>query len=330
MKHGSTRRNSQSQRHCLGMTVLGGSILFACTAPPAPWPVDHPYLRVVSSARPEVIVDDGDHNVHGNAMTRDVSPLPAMLFSGGLVNRALSRDGTLSAQRVDGGIQVFRVSAKSRKPVCRLSHPHGEAEEVLTFAPNGSFLVSNNDHAATLWHLKSTKKQFWIAAPHLVEDRLWSGGDISGIAITNDSKSIIFGADTGTEIWDVASGKQVRTLDHPGFNMWLSEFYLSSDGAVFAVFDGSPKQLHLWDTRTWMKLSDRHLANARSTAVNNGRVLSTTITHLYIWDLKSGKQLDCLPLPGIPERGITCRNHRAWIRVSSDSGVRTLLEFEYR
>ena len=75
---------------------------------------------------------------------------------------------------------------------------------------------------------------------------------MNAVALSGDGKTAVSGSDDKTlKVWDVATGKELRTLE--GHGGWVNAVALSGDGRT-AVSGSSDKTLKVWDVATGKEL----------------------------------------------------------------------------
>ncbi|MDD5058981.1 MAG: caspase family protein [Sideroxydans sp.] len=120
-------------------------------------------------------------------------------------------------------------------------------------------------------------------------------GDVASVALSPDGRTLVSGSgDSTLKLWDVASGREIRTLY--GHERGVQSVAFSPDGRT--VVSGSiDETLKLWDVATGHELRTLkgHEGNVNSVAFSpDGRtILSTgdTDNTLRLWDVASGRAL---------------------------------------
>jgi endonuclease YncB( thermonuclease family) len=131
----------------------------------------------------------------------------------------------LAAAYGEPAAKLWRV--ETRQEILR--GPHDEEDRwcrAVAIAPNGAVLASGDAGGnLKLWDVASKKL---ITTLHDTAD-----DGTTGLAFTNDGKSLIHGGRGGIHVWDIRSRTEVAHWKRPGSP--LSAFSLSHDGRTFAV-----------------------------------------------------------------------------------------------
>jgi WD40 repeat protein len=201
---------------------------------------------------------------------------------------AFSPDGRMLASA--GSDSTIKLWDTSRGLLIRTLSGHLGAVRAVAFSPDGKSLVSGSqDHTIRIWDLETGR-----AVKSFEEQRnLW----VTGVAYSVDGKSLlsvaritddlmgqerlpkIIGA---VRVWDVASGRAVRTMPTNGASNSLS---FSPDTGVLYTSTGQ-----LWDPAAGKLISQEYRmgAGAESAALSrNGSILAVVNGYgLDIWDTK--------------------------------------------
>jgi WD40 repeat protein len=175
----------------------------------------------------------------------------------------------------------------------------GEFLEVLCFAPDSKSLACRGESGAIRVFDVNTGKQLQV----LKEKR---GG--SALVFSKGGKSL-FTRDYGSltvQEWDLASGKQVRSLDKQGFQgtaaltMPLTAPALSPDGTILAIA-GDNHALQFIDLATGKEVYRSGSATVScgelGFSVDGSRVWTQHSGELLQWDASTGKELERIALP---------------------------------
>jgi len=156
-----------------------------------------------------------------------------------LVSASVSLDGTrLATGGWDKTVTLWDV--KTEKPIRYMTGHTGEIK-ALAFSPNGKQLVSGGAHT---WEY------------HEDEDgsTFRPGGSYTVMVIDGKSYYFYFGkeshTDTTAKVWDVETGKHIRTLENGGL---VNLIAFSGNGVHLVTASG--KRVNLWNTKTWQKLA---------------------------------------------------------------------------
>jgi RNA polymerase sigma factor (sigma-70 family) len=135
---------------------------------------------------------------------------------------------------------------------------------------------------------------------------------VNTLAFSADGKRVAAGGHFDSLlVWDVTSGKLIRQLPAPGWNVLGSQLQvgLSPDGNLLAAFDSHPT-IRLWDVETGNERRPLLIEGGLFsvfTFSRDGRVLvcGNLAGQISLWDTQSGELLRCFsvkPNPASPER----------------------------
>ncbi|HEY3026718.1 MAG TPA: caspase family protein [Pyrinomonadaceae bacterium] len=104
------------------------------------------------------------------------------------------------------------------------------------------------------------------------------------------------GADNQIKLWDVASGRELRSLN--GHTGWIKSLAVSSDG-LWLASGSNDRTIKVWNVTTGMEVRNftGHTAPIESLAFSfNGRWLASGSADgiIRIWDLSTGKEMQML------------------------------------
>lgn len=190
----------------------------------------------------------------------------------------------------------------------------------VVFSPDSRRLIYTQDgNLIKLWNIPSGKLVRSIATP---PDGAWDA------VVTPDGRRIVTpGFNDGTiRTWDIATGKQVRTLRDKRFG-YAGIVLRPPDGKLAAVsaYKMYDSAICLWDLE-----NERLLATLRQPVESvqggcvfhkNGRWLATNNLGYYnvsIWDVFQRKVLHKLPLNGVAREAIFSPDGR-WLAASADN-----------
>jgi RNA polymerase sigma factor (sigma-70 family) len=119
----------------------------------------------------------------------------------------------------------------------------------LALSPDGRTMVTAGYSEVRLWDRTTGRVRTDIPAHVPFRDRRHNGRDyINSVSFTPDGRSVVTSrGDGAVRVWDIATGQEVRRLDHPdpGF---FTPAALSPDGRLLAV--GGKTEIRLWDLTT--------------------------------------------------------------------------------
>ena len=147
----------------------------------------------------------------------------------------------------------------------------------MTFLANGKYLLIGELEGVRVWRVEDGKQVAtleargvrclavskdgrWIAAGTMLSDvfvwyaktfekivshREWHAYRINGIDFSPDSTRLVSASDNKTSIWDIATGKQVQTLDHGDWVPLAAKYSPQGDRIATAP----PDSVQVWDSK---------------------------------------------------------------------------------
>jgi RNA polymerase sigma factor (sigma-70 family) len=181
----------------------------------------------------------------------------------------------------------------------RFRHGGGNVSSLLV-SPDGKTLVSTADHGSRMVFA-------WELATGKLLHKFPGHPDYTQIALSADGKMLATCQRHGVVLWDLASGRELRSLQQP----FASGVAFSPDGKTLASADDRNPEIVLWDIATGTEtrrvprkvaaaFSPARVAFSRDGAALFSAKLADSV--IEILDLKTGKQRhvrDCL-LPWYP------------------------------
>jgi WD40 repeat protein len=186
--------------------------------------------------------------------------------------------------------------------------PNGQMLAISSY--NAERACGNNTSALTLWNLQTGEKSatliqgkafeaFWLdgtpQAQEPPEGNTSKAGDVAhAVAFTPDGEQVIAGlSDSTVKIWDVLTGRDVRTLK--GHRYAVHAIAISPDGQILAS-GSSDQTVKLWNLRTGQLKSTLSLKPSNSiirqlTISPDGQTLVSAIqtNRIQLWDVKTGQ-----------------------------------------
>jgi WD40 repeat protein len=150
---------------------------------------------------------------------------------------------------------------------------------------------------------KSQDAQGKTAGLHNKPEKVFTGKTSSfiSIAFSADGKTLAGGSNGSLTIWDVASGKELRTI--ADFVSWVHMVALTPDGKK--VVSADDQNVKLWDVQTGKELhnflTSQNSPYFRAALSADGKVLATSRANqtITVWDVNTGKALRSWPIkPG--------------------------------
>lgn len=251
-------------------------------------------------------------------------------MAGMILSVAFSPDAqTLAAGTLVGAVKLWRVADGQ---ALRVWPAHLFATGTLIFSPDGGTLTTGGgDQTIKQWDVASGAQlktltgrsdpvaylavsgngRTMASSPHDQNVKLWRVGGstdlrtithkgvVISLALDDAGRLLATGSGGTIKLWDVATGKELRTLD--AHTKPVHALALSGDGRLLASGSYEPA-VKLWDTTTGRELHALagHGGLVNSVALSrDGRVLvsSGDESALKVWDTATGQELRTLASP---------------------------------
>lgn len=216
---------------------------------------------------------------------------PALHHSDMVWALAISPDGkTLAAGGSDSVVKFWDIKTGNEQGV---SLAVGTGVRSVAFAPNGKTLAvtlgSVNDAKVQLWNLETREVQTTLQGHQRGPECVAFNPDDNLLATGGHDRTVI--------LWDVASGKKLKTLYHENLVQGVA---FSADGRILASCDGlynrpeEPGEVKLWDvaTRKGLLTLPPHPGCVFSVAFSpRGNILATACADgaIRLWDVRREK-----------------------------------------
>jgi WD40 repeat protein len=217
--------------------------------------------------------------------------------TGSVAAIAFSPNGrTIVSGSSDKTAKVWDVES-GRELHTLVGHSHSDGVSAVAFSPDGRTIVSTDDKG--IWKLwdAATGKELRTSKSYASGTDYACPGEgcwIMAIAFSPDGRTIASGsADHRVRLWDVATGKLLRTLGN--HSSWVTAVAFSPDGRT-VVSSSEDKTLKLWDPQSKREpLNLRgHTGEVNVVAFSpDGRTIASGSQDktLKIWDAGSGREL---------------------------------------
>ena len=180
---------------------------------------------------------------------------------------------------------------------------HTDSVWTVAFTPDGKYVLSGSaDKTMKLWDIAGgtlENKPWEIKCKYGKLIRTFSGHseNVNSVAFSADGTYILSGSADGTlKLWDVASGKELRTFTFPGHGDQLVLAVFSPDGKYILVGSGNDIDIKLLDISNGkvVKTFTGHSLIIRSIAFSpDGKyILSGSMDKtMKLWDASTGEEI---------------------------------------
>ena len=188
-----------------------------------------------------------------------------------------SDDHTALLSAVASGVKLRRFAG------------HDDSVVAVAFSPDGKRVLTGGlDFITLLWDASSGMR-----VRHFQDE--FDLDQVLSVAFSPNGREMLIAVGKATQMWEVASGKELRRLEGHAYRVTSVAF--SRDGRYLLSGSASPEtQTHLWDSETGKELRRFGQPNAwvMSAAFSaDGRyVLTASPDHTaHLWDTASGREL---------------------------------------
>jgi hypothetical protein len=130
------------------------------------------------------------------------STLAAFAQHSGRVGIAFSLDGTHFLSAGNDRVILWDAARRTRLRIFAI-----RTSGLIAYLPDGRTVVSSDNHDFKIWDVVSGD----------VAQTIKVGNNIRSLAVATDGRTILLGLDSGhPQLWDLASGRQIRSFEAPG------------------------------------------------------------------------------------------------------------------
>jgi WD40 repeat protein len=218
---------------------------------------------------------------------------------------AFSPDGaTLASGGVNDSVVLWDVGSG-----LKLRTLAGPAPDVcaVAFSNDGLFLASGSGgNHVMLWDVGNGRMRTFADDTDADSDTVTSSGlTVTSLAFSPDERTLAagssFNAENTVRLWDLRSGRKLRTLAGHVNSLWSPAMAFSSDGRTLA-FGGIDEAVKLWDVGSGRELRSLHTLTRNTdspvtTALSpDGRLLASGYENksVKLWDVGNGQELRTL------------------------------------
>lgn len=213
---------------------------------------------------------------------------------------AFTGDGKMLASGGDDGTIDLRDTGFHPRPQLLISHRENRRlmwdGHPVIFSGDGRILISAVDDQIDLWDVTSGQRQRRLSGygqsapaktPGPVREltrALGAENLISSVAASPDGRLVAASGDSGTQVWEIASGREVAALAH------------ASDGPCRFIMNGKTLAAggKLWDVQTWKERAAPD-AESLAAAVAFSRDGALFVSHaMRVCETASGKERTAL------------------------------------
>src|SRR5262249_31412097 len=122
--------------------------------------------------------------------------------------------------------------------------------------------------------------------------RFRHGDYVLSVAFSADGKQLMSHGNNGVRIWDVATGKELRSV----LDTWMGSVAISADGKYLLTTE-KPRQCDVVRLRKWSDLTvEQEFAieafnSARFSPDGKVLAVATQTTQMQLWDVSNGRKL---------------------------------------
>ena len=245
---------------------------------------------------------------------------------------AFSRDSRLIAAAAgDNSVRIWDVT--SGRELQTLAGSQGSLASAMGvsfigFAADGQIVTVSD--AIKVWDAVTGRELRTVGTTSLNVSGL-IGGE-GGASISPDGKQLASVATDATplvRVWDIATGREVRTVDLPDDDMSALEISFTPDGGLLAS-GVADKQVKLWDLtakRSERKLGQTAKEHVPVTFSRDGRQLMLVEGYtVRRWDLTTAQELPALR---VPNSGLLSGEAGAFVSFSEDGKKNCERRFRY-
>jgi WD40 repeat protein len=201
------------------------------------------------------------------------------------------------------------------------------AVEAVAFSPDAKLFATGSAEKAHVWKLPQGQHQLVLDDPALPAPRERAHRrPIHGLAFSPDSTKLATGSgDETVKLWEVASGKLLRTFE--GHSGRVTAVAFTPDGKKLAS-GCSDHNVRIWDLAAAtdpVTLEHEDSVNGIAFSADGARLAAATLEHTHLWDVAAAKECEKLECESPNVRAVAfAPDGKSLVTASSDGGVRVL------
>jgi WD40 repeat protein len=263
----------------------------------------------------------------------------------------LSDDGsTLAALNLQSSsIRMWDTNGRELNSIAFAEEERLAAQDSVALSPNGKLLaavlerfdgskrgVANTDEL-NLWEVTTGKRiqKFTVrSAPYNYTTAMAEATQVANVIFSRDGAWVAARSKESIKIWDVASGKEMKTLSlsaaqstssDPSLGSFIAKFALSPDKRAIS-FSNNDHKISVVDantTSTTQTLKGHEGPIMAIAFSGNGKMLASSgiDNQIKLWDVGSGSEIRTLSGAALPISDVTFSTDGKWLTLAAHEGV---------
>ena len=238
----------------------------------------------------------------------------------GIGGLTLSRDGkTIVVAPGDGKIRFVDLNTATVKQILV---GHTNMVYIANFSSNEKLLASSSrDNTARIWDIAAGRELHRLGGFRC---------SVKAVAFSPDRRLVAASGNDGMlKVWDVKTGKELKSLVHrdsPDIDMSTYSFAFSRDSKQIYAGNGDGT-ISVWDLATGKEIRNwqahENMVFRLILSPDHRRVISFVYMVVKVWDTKTWRELQALPLPKVPGSsafaGMVATSHNGKLIAASDA-----------